>query len=141
VLLWTIQEEVEVMTLMTMVDLEPNEATFVALRQIAESVGIKDFRFERPPRFEIDPGEAKVQDIRDYNEPGDDGTFGGQRFPNVQMDIALEPGQPVAVRFLTDLEEVEPGLAHIYHMAHLDREQQVQGGLTLLAVRDLAAKG
>jgi hypothetical protein len=133
-LIWTIWEDVEPMTLRAIVDLRPDEVLIKAL-QPALPPDFKEFLFENPPRFEIDPGDGEFWKIRDNNDQSPDGTYGGQPFPNVEIDFLLFPGKPVAVRFLTDLEKIDPGYGFIFHFTHLDREQQIQGGLTAIAMR------
>jgi hypothetical protein len=57
-----------------------------------------------------------------------------------KADAPPAHNQPVEVRFTTDLEDVEPGQAHVFHLTHVDRRRRVRGGLTLLALRQRGAR-
>jgi hypothetical protein len=55
--------------------------------------------------------------------------------PTFEADIQLPPQQVANFTFTADIPETsQPGDAHIFHVMHIDDQQQVIGGLTIVAV-------
>jgi hypothetical protein len=77
------------------------------------------------PNLNISPGLEKLVE---------------QAAPSFEADIKLPPNEVANFTFTADLpESSQPGDAHIFHVMHINDQQQVIGGLTIVAVVDEAS--
>jgi hypothetical protein len=121
-------EEEEFVGLQLWADLRPTEEVFaIAMQHLRTLPGFKQISFDPPPPFWLeleDFPDAKIVD--ESGNPED---------PRFTAFINMRPQQETTIRFVTDLEKSNVGDAHILHLAHLRNNEEVIGGLTLLAVR------
>jgi hypothetical protein len=118
-------------------DIEPNAHVLKSVRPLLRAAkGFKRLNTARPPRFRLEFKNLSEVEYRDNTgKPSPKGNYGRLKVPNFEARLTLKPSKAIKFRFMTDLHEANVGDAFIFHLTHIASNGDVQGGLTIVAVR------
>jgi hypothetical protein len=129
-------EKTEVVTLRLVADLKPSRhVRNEVLKGLKSIEGFKSLTSTPPPPFKLTLPDFPKAIIKERFEPSMKGFFGLYKAPNIEAKFEMKPNQTTLFRFDTDLSKTDFGLAHIYHLVHLDEKRIVRGGVTLVTLR------
>lgn len=145
-LIWTSNsndEESEPATLRLIADLNPEPRMVEILTPALQAtLGYQRIARTAPVSFGLELPDFPDAKVRDNTRLGCLGkilkAFGllknSEFEPKYEADIQLQPSQVTSFNFTVDLSGSNSGDAHIIHLMHVRSDQQVIGGLTLVAV-------
>jgi hypothetical protein len=136
-------ERSEAATLRVVADLNPSQKVLNILTPSLEKFpGYRHIVRSAPTGFKLELPDFPDAKVRDNTRLGCLGTIlaffgllkGMDVQPKYEADIELKPGQATEFTLRADLSSSTAGDAQIFHVMHVNLQQQVIGGVTVIAV-------